>query len=189
MKMNLWSGRSAPVCPRLFFFLLVAGCVSLERAPAETGAPAGGAVAVEPPVTRSKDESVTKIPAEVPACPAPAEQVRKKESSTQAPAKQAAPPLDLKSLEKRLRETEAIGVFTKLAVKNQVDDLLDELRAFHQGQPKPTLAELRRPYDLLLLKVLALVQDGDPSLARAIVASREAIWSILADRSKFNSLS
>jgi len=43
-----------------------------------------------------------------------------------SPSKPAATPaLDLKSLEKRLRETTAIGVFTKLALKNQVDDLLD----------------------------------------------------------------
>ena len=41
---------------------------------------------------------------------------------------------------------------------------------------------------MLLLKVLALLQDSDPSLAGAIVASREAIWGILADRAKFASI-
>ena len=50
-----------------------------------------------------------------------------------------------------------------------------------------TGAELRQPYDRLVLKVVALVQDGDPPLAGAIVASREAIWSILADPTKFAS--
>jgi hypothetical protein len=38
---------------------------------------------------------------------------------------------------------------------------------------------------MLLLKVLALLQDTDPPLAGAIVASREAIWGILADPAKF----
>jgi hypothetical protein len=38
---------------------------------------------------------------------------------------------------------------------------------------------------LLLLKVLSLLQDSDPELASAIVASREAIWGILADPKKF----
>ena len=97
----------------------------------------------------------------------------------------ASPPLDMKSLEARLKETQAIGVFTKLALKNQVNDLLDQFRAFYQGQLKITLAELRRPYEMLLQKVLALLQDSDPPLAGAIVASREAIWGILADPAKF----
>ena len=38
---------------------------------------------------------------------------------------------------------------------------------------------------MLLLKLLSLLQDSDPTLARTIVASREAIWSILTDPDKF----
>ncbi len=34
------------------------------------------------------------------------------------------PPLNVAALKARLRETNAMGVFTKLALKNQVDDLL-----------------------------------------------------------------
>ena len=64
------------------------------------------------------------------------------------------PPLDLSSLEARLRDTKAIGVFTKLSLKNQVDDLLNKFRAYYKRQTRTTLAELRRPYDMLLLKVL-----------------------------------
>ena len=77
----------------------------------------------------------------------------------------------------------------KITIKNQVDDLLDQFRAYYQGRAKTTLAELRRPYDGLVLKVLSLLQDGDPELARAIVASREAIWGILADPVKFATFS
>ena len=76
-------------------------------------------------------------------------------------------------------------MFTKISLKNQVDDLLDRFRAYYKRQTKTTLAELRRPYDMLLLKVLSLLQDSDPPLARDIVASREAIWGILADPQKF----
>lgn len=184
---------------------------------APSAAPAKSkAVAVEPPRTEApKGEAVTVEPAappvsppapDVPApgapeivppaakapprVPAPAEQVRKKDSVAPAPAKKPAapPPLDLDSLEKRLRETEAIGVFTKLTLKNQVDDLLDRFRAHYQGRIKTTLAELRQPYDLLILKVLTLLQDGDPPLANAILASREAIWGILSDPKKFSTL-
>ena len=94
-------------------------------------------------------------------------------------------PLDLKTLEQQLKETKAIGVMTKLSLKNQVDDLIEQFRDFYQGRLKTTLADLRRPYDMLLMKVLSVLQDGDPALARAIHASREAIWGILADREKF----
>jgi hypothetical protein len=97
----------------------------------------------------------------------------------------ARPALDLTTLEKRLKETDAIGVFTKLTLKNQVDDLLERFREFYQGRLKVPLAELRQPYDLLLMKTIAVVQDGDPALAAAIASSREAIWEILADKDKF----
>jgi hypothetical protein len=104
------------------------------------------------------------------------------------PAPSPAPALDLTSLEQRLRETRAIGVFTKLSLKNQVDDLLGEFRAFHRRQRAVTVAELRQKYDLLLLKVLSLLQDGDAPLAAAISSSREAIWAMLIDPQKFDKL-
>jgi hypothetical protein len=109
-------------------------------------------------------------------------------ASAPAPASQqaaAAPPtLDLASLEQRLRDTKAIGVFTKLSLKNQVDDLLADFRALYKKAKPPPGPEFRQRYDLLLLKVLSLLQDGDPPLASAIASSKEAIWSILSDPDK-----
>ncbi|MBK6850930.1 MAG: hypothetical protein IPG93_04755 [Burkholderiales bacterium] len=102
-----------------------------------------------------------------------------------AQAAAAAPALDLKSLETRLKSTSGIGVFTKITLKNQVDDLLDKFRSFYKGDLAASLAQLRQSYDQLVLKVLALLQDGDPPLATAIAASRESIWGVLSDRSKF----
>jgi len=155
--------------------MAAAGCVTVERAPPRESPQVGTTPsATEPPA--AGPDSRTKSPSKIPAKPA-------RTKSAPPPA-----PLDLKSLEQRLRDTPAIGTFTKLALKNQVDDLLDQFRAHYQGQQKPTLTELRQPYERLLLKVLSLLQDSDPALARDIVASREAIWSILADRNKFNSL-
>jgi len=86
-----------------------------------------------------------------------------------------------------LRDTKAIGVFTKLSLKNQVDDLLDGFRAFYRKQAPP-LSQLRQQYDGLLLKVLSLLQDGDPSVASAISSSREAIWGVLTDPEKFSKI-
>jgi hypothetical protein len=128
----------------------------------------------------------TKAP---PKATPPAPPVAKKESAPPESAKPQEQPLDLPSLEKRLKETNAIGVMTKLALKNQVDDLLSQFRAFYAGKLKMTLAELRRPYDLLILKVLSLLQDKDPSLAAALSSSREAIWAILSDPFKFAAMS
>ena len=72
-------------------------------------------------------------------------------------------------------------------VGGQVDDLLAQFRAYHKRQAAISLAELRRSYDMLLLKVLSLLQDSDPALAHDIVSSRAAIWGILEDPQKFNS--
>jgi len=167
-----------------------------------------------PPTGAMKSEVAAAEPARPPAAPpviatqsapkaaapgakAPAKGGPAKEPAAQAPKKESvapevatkAPTLDLKSLEQRLTDTSAIGVLTKVALKNQVDDLLDQFRAYYQGKLKTTLAELRRPYDLLVLKVIALLQDSDPALATAIAASREAIWGILADPAKFATVS
>jgi len=154
----------------------------IEPPTAPSVAPSTGQLAAK------ADSPAAKTPAKLVAPPVPIERVPKKESAAPASVKQAPPPLDLKSLETRLEETKAIGVFTKLALKNQVDELLDKFRAFYRGRLETTLAELRQPYDLVLLKALALLQDTDPPLAAAIVASREAIWGILSDPVKFATL-
>jgi hypothetical protein len=101
------------------------------------------------------------------------------------PAAITSPTLNLADLKQRLRETRAIGIFTKLSLKNEVDDLLNAFRALYRGPNKHPPVELRQRYDQLLLKVLTLLQDGDPPLAAEIASSREAIWSILADPDKF----
>ena len=175
----------------LLFLLLIAGCTGVERTPPESAVPPPEAVAVEPSEMGSTEQGLAKTEAQDAKAPVklPAEQPGKKPRATPSPAKQqAAPPLDLTALETRLKETKAIGVFTKITLKNQVDDLVNQFRAYYQGRIKTTLAELRQPYDRLLLKVLTLLQDDDPELARAIVTSREAIWSILADPAKFATL-
>ncbi len=170
--------------------VLVSGCAALNKAPTGDSATKDAAqatVAAAPTDKSSPDVSkpaagVAAPKAKIPATPA----VQPAKVPPTALAKTtSSPPLNLKSLESRLKETNAIGVFTKVALKNQVDDLLDQFRAHYQGERKTSLAELRRPYEMLLQKVLALLQDTDPPLAGEILASREAIWGILADPAKF----
>lgn len=105
-----------------------------------------------------------------------------------APAGNAGAQLNLSGLEQRLRDSNAIGVMTKITIKNQVDELLERFKAHHEGRDNTPLAQLRQPYDTLIMKVLSLLQDKDPSLARSIAQSREAIWGILTDRNRFSSL-
>lgn len=140
-------------------------------------------------------QAATKAPAPKPAPkvatpPAAPAKVAPTSAARTAPASPPAPtsPLDLKSLEQRLKDTGAIGVLTKLSLKNQVDDLVARFRAFHQGNRPPTLAELRPSYELLLMKVLSLLQDRDTALAKDINASRDALWGVLADRDKFSKI-
>ena len=106
-----------------------------------------------------------------------------------ASSKQAsAPTLDLDALRARLKETKAIGVMTKLSLKNKVDDLLNDFRKHYSGKPMPTMTQLRQAYDLLMMKVLSLLQDRDEQLASDILSSRERIWALLADPKSFAAL-
>lgn len=99
------------------------------------------------------------------------------------------PPLDVATLKLRLRETSALGVFAKLALRSEMGDLMQQLRWHHQGSHKTSFADLRRLYDQFVFKVLSLIRDGDPHLARAIARSRESIWGVLADPEQFESAS
>jgi hypothetical protein len=190
--------------------ILVSGCVCVRHQPAAepvvaTAPPAAQVAAVDvpspqaevsrgaaaaaprpaPSVAQDSKPAPIRPPAVIKTAPTPApQQVPKVEPILPAPRPIAAP-LDLGSLATRLRQTKAIGVMTKLSLKNQVDDLLDQARAYHKRQGTTSIAELRRSFDMLLLKVLSLLQDSDPPLARDIVKSRAAIWSILEDPRKF----
>jgi len=162
--------------------------------PAASASPAPGAAippsAAPSPPARASGATASRAPGpKRPAStPAPAAAAPGSNAAGPASAPSGPAPLDLASLEQRLRETHAIGVFTKLSLKNQVDDLLGQFRAFYAGQGGLTLGALRHSYELLLIKVVTLLQDADPGLATAVSSSREPIWTILSDRDRFNNL-
>ena len=121
--------------------------------------------------------------------PVPASTQGPTSKTTKAATSPDAPiPLDLIALEKQLKSTKAIGIFSKIALKNQVDDLMKQFREHYKGKNSKTMSDLRQSYDLLMMKVLSLVQDNDKNLAAAIVSSRAAIWDLLADPVKFAAL-
>ncbi len=96
--------------------------------------------------------------------------------------------LDIKQLTARLRATKAIGFFTKLALKNQIDDLLDKFREYHGRIGEASLEPLREQFNLLFLKIISLLQDNDPDLFRILAGARETLWNKLADPTAFAQL-
>jgi hypothetical protein len=187
--------------------LLTAGCASVMP---DTPVSQPQVVATEPatlqpaakpaaPATPQPTPAAVPAPSAKPPAPQAASKVVPPVARTPAPIARAPKPaaplapaapltLDLNTLKEQLKETKAIGIFTKIALKNQVDDLLQQFREYYQGKAKLTMAELRRSYNLLIMKVLSLLQDADQKLASAIVSSREAIWGLLADPMKFATL-
>ncbi len=164
--------------------------VAAADPPAAAVAAEATLVPVQPAITPSADRAArppAKPPVKLTSPIAAPEQTHKNESTAPL-ARKPEPPLDVAALKTRLRDTSAIGVFTKLALRNQMDDLLQRFRSHYQAGQKTGVAHLRQPYDLLVLKVLAVVQEGDPSLARTISGSREAIWTILADPEQFKAV-
>lgn len=195
---------------------LMGGCAGLGRVPQQSSpqasptqppasvqSPSAGAKAAQPGASdrpalsrpAAAHPSVKPQPAMPPAAGSPSTVSKRSdvtpESTPKSPAPVAQPaptPLDIKSLETRLRETNAISVVSKLALQNQMEDLMERLRGFFQGRTQSSLAQLRQSYDLLVMKAIALLQDADPPLAGAIASSRESIWAVLSDPARLKSL-
>ncbi|MET0165469.1 MAG: hypothetical protein ABW318_10750 [Vicinamibacterales bacterium] len=157
--------------------------------PALAPVPAPDAVSA-PRVTTPAPQAASEVVPPVARTSAPIGRGPKPAASPVAapPAPVAPLTLDLNALKERLKQTKAIGIFTKIALKNQVDDLLEQFSEYYEGKAKLTMTDLRRSYNLLMMKVLSLLQDADQTLASAIVSSREAIWGLLADPKTFATL-
>ena len=91
-------------------------------------------------------------------------------------------------LYEHLTQTKAIGVFTKLSIKNNGTRLHKSFAVYHQGGRPPNLKELRERYDLMVQEMVILVQHKDPELAREIHATRLLLWSYLSDPEKYKSI-
>lgn len=116
---------------------------------------------------------------------APAEPTGKERPRAEAPAGTATNDYDIDALVARLRDTKAIGLSTKLALKSDIGDLMDSFRRFHSGEPNPLLDQLRDEYNLLFMKVITLVQNEDPELFQEMTRARETLWKKLADPGEF----
>jgi hypothetical protein len=96
--------------------------------------------------------------------------------------------LDVATLRVRLKDTPAIGPVAKLRLKSEIEDLVNDLAAFHAGRATETLDELHARYRDLVLRIIALLEQGDVSLAHDLTASSDHLWATLADPGQFASL-
>jgi hypothetical protein len=87
----------------------------------------------------------------------------------------------MNALIERLKQTQAIGVLTKLVLRSNVNDLIDEVKRYKRSKGTPTqLARIKAHFNGLLLKVLALL-DEDPKLAEDIQCARDNLWHHLME--------
>ncbi len=134
---------------------------------------------------KQSPEAIPKAPPVRAAAASPRKPAQPTVATAVAPQAAVEASLDVAALKARLRDTTAMGVLAKLALRNEMDDLLNRFRALHDGGQSAGVASLRPSFDSLLARLLSEVQEGDPSLARTISASREAIWRLLADPERF----
>jgi len=97
-------------------------------------------------------------------------------------------PISLEELGTQIKQTPALGTFTKLSLKNDLDDLVDGLRGYH-ARKEGDLDDLHQRYEALVLKLMTLLEEDEPELALALGRSRERIWKRLLDPVEFAKLS
>lgn len=94
--------------------------------------------------------------------------------------------VDLQLLANMLADTKAIGMFTKLGLKKDIDKVLRRLEQFHNGNSKFTLEQLEEQYNLLLMKIAIHLQDNDLTLHRHLCNAWLTIWEDLRDFDRFH---
>jgi type IV secretory pathway VirB10-like protein len=137
----------------------------------------------EPPAAPQPPTAPTPAPA-----PAPAPAPGPPQPAEEPAAPPAQPAISLEELGQRIKETPAIGAFSKLSLKNDLDDLVDGLRSYH-AHKQGDLENLHQRYEALVLKLMTLLEKDEPELALALGRSRERIWTRLVDPAEFAKLS
>ena len=96
--------------------------------------------------------------------------------------------IDLDDLAKRVGDSKAIGLLTKLSLKREIEVFKVDLKAVHDGASKSTLTQMRERYDLMVHKLMTLLQAKDPGLAKEIAEARNFLWAKLADPKEFRKM-
>jgi hypothetical protein len=94
--------------------------------------------------------------------------------------------VDLQLLGDMLADSKAIGIFTKLGLKRDIEKVLSRLNKFHDGKSKFSLEQLQEQYDLLLMKIAIHLQDKDLALHKHLCNAWLVIWEDLRDFDRFH---
>ena len=96
---------------------------------------------------------------------------------------------DLKMLVGLLKKTRAVGLLTKNRLRIDIKTLISRLEAAHNGTGPFTLAEIQEQYDVLLMKIAAMLQDKDIFLHQKLCNAWDSLWADLKDPDKFRRFS
>ena len=94
--------------------------------------------------------------------------------------------VDLQILGDMLAETRAVGIFTKLSLKKDIEKVLLRLKKFHNGKSKFSLEQLEEQYNLLLMKIAIHLQEDDLALHTHLCNAWLVIWEDLRDYDRFH---
>lgn len=93
---------------------------------------------------------------------------------------------DLEALVDRISHSKALGFLTKLSLKLDIDGFLKMVREYHdKGGGDDSLEQLHERYDVMVHKLVVLLQDKDEELVKSIDDGRNKLWAMLADAEKF----
>lgn len=95
---------------------------------------------------------------------------------------------DFDALVDRVSNSKHLGFLTKLSLKQDVDQLRESIRKYYDGTGESSLEKARERYDVMVHKLILLLQDKDRELAKSIDNGRENVWAILSDEKQFSSI-
>jgi len=108
--------------------------------------------------------------------------------ATAQPAGAASDSYDYSALVDGISKSKQLGLMTKLSIRKDANGFLKSMGAFHDGKSDLTLDQLHEQYDVMVTKLLVLVQDKDQALAADINDARDDLWATLSDAEKFAKL-
>jgi len=89
--------------------------------------------------------------------------------------------ISMDELVEGLKESKAIGFFTKLAIRSDVLGFRDKVKKIRRNnQLKDKMESIKANFDGLLLKIMALLEK-DPDLSKKIYLGRHSIFKSLME--------
>jgi len=93
--------------------------------------------------------------------------------------------IDLGLLERKLKSTKAIGFLKKLHLKSEIEDLINEVKHFHNGHSHIALDDLEDRFNHLIGGIQSLVKTKDLELSEILATLKDDLWNHLADPKNF----